>query len=101
MPAQDPVVIRPTEGQMALPGHFDVLTMQVNVTLHPRSHLVKAVLIIRDPSDQIELYRTHLDPTMAERGLGDVQGLFLAALAYMRYLAGWTSVMEAGTGPFD
>jgi hypothetical protein len=74
---------------MALPGQYDVLTMQVNVTLHPRSTLVKAVLIIRDPSDQIELYRTHMDPTPASIGLGATEGAFRASLAYMRYLAGW------------
>jgi hypothetical protein len=42
-----------------LPGHYDVLSVQINVTMYPRSGRCKYVVTLRDPAPmrQVELSR--------------------------------------------
>lgn len=44
-----------------LPGSYEVLTLQINATLYPRSRESKFVAVLRDPVSQIEVQRSGLD----------------------------------------
>lgn len=41
-----------------LPGHYGVLTTQLNVTRYHRTNTVRWVLVVREPSEQVEVHRT-------------------------------------------
>lgn len=44
-----------------LPGSFEVLTLQLNATLYPRSRDLKFVAVLRDPISQLEIGRNGLE----------------------------------------
>lgn len=51
---------RPPRGALVdipLPGSFDVLTVQINVTVYPKAQTGKYVAVLRDPVAQIEIER--------------------------------------------
>jgi len=63
-------------GDVPLPGFYEVITVQCNVTLSPQSGRVKWVGIVRDPMTQVELERFHGAYTDATSGyLGALKGI--------------------------
>lgn len=54
-------IVHPITQDMPLPGHYPCLTMQLNVTRYQSQGLVRATLIVREPSDGIEVRRSILE----------------------------------------
>lgn len=46
-----------------LPGFYPCLTMQLNITRYSSGGLGRMVLVVREPSDGIEVHRQFLDTT--------------------------------------
>jgi len=48
----------PVTQNVPLPGHYGVLTMQLNVTRYHPAGTVRWVLVVREPAEQFEVART-------------------------------------------
>lgn len=72
-----------------LPGFYPMLTCQVNLTLHQQQKTGKFVVVVREPMDQVEIYRTHEAINAAEITL-DRFGIRMGELVpLLQYLMGW------------
>jgi len=73
---------------LPLPGHYGVLTWQLNVTLYPAIGELKHVSILREPVSQLELSREGgQGPWQAQRRVIGQEATII--LGQMLYLAGW------------
>lgn len=52
--ARHPAVI-----DIPLPGNYPCLTLQLNVTRYQSQGVGKMVLVVREPSDSVEVHRAH------------------------------------------
>jgi hypothetical protein len=50
-------------GQLLLPGHYDCLTWQLNVTVYPRTKALRWVSVIREPKAGVEIARRFQEGT--------------------------------------
>lgn len=75
-------------GDRALPGFYEVITTQINVTLHPKTGVGKWVGIVRDPMTQVELGRFHGVLAGTATSAADALEGARRTLAAMYYLAG-------------
>lgn len=57
MPEQRKVKSHPITRDMPLPGHYPVLTMQLNLTRYHPANTIRWTLIVREPSEQLEVTR--------------------------------------------
>lgn len=73
---------------LPLPGIYPCLTWQLNVTLHQHSQQVKAVSVIREPSDHVEIARFAMGLDDWCKGRPLVAEMCLEALRGMDYLGG-------------
>lgn len=53
----------PITRDMPLPGHYGVLTMQLNLTRYHPAGTVRWTLIVREPTDQLEVSRVVCEVT--------------------------------------
>lgn len=72
---------------MPLPGHYDVITLQLNYTRYQAAGTSKAILVLREPVGGIELDRWVLDlaPDSDQSDAELVEGL-LEAITKTLYL---------------
>lgn len=88
IPGQHPIV-----QDMALPGFYPCLTLQLNLTTYACSTAGKWVLTVRDPNGQFEVMRAHRNPEDSiELDYKDLLDTLQQALASMIYL-------HTGTNP--
>lgn len=75
-----------------LPGHYPCLTMQLNLTVYQASEVARMVLVVREPSDQVECFREHFN----QMPMGQARELVLehvaSAMNRMQYLQHGTAV---------
>jgi len=58
---QQPTGQHPVTYDQPLPGHYPILTLQLNITRYQDQGLGKMVLVVREPSSQIECFRSFIE----------------------------------------
>ena len=51
----------PVTQDIPLPGHYPCLTLQLNVTRYQATGVWRAILVVREPSEHIEVERASLE----------------------------------------
>lgn len=85
---------------MPLPGHYDVITLQLNYTRYQAAATSKAILVLREPVGGIELDRWVLDlaPDSDQSDAELVEGL-LEAITKTLYLQSGMNSRGSATHP--
>ena len=79
--------VHPAVQDIPLPGNYPCLTTQLNVTRYASQGLIRATLIVREPSEGIEVHRVVLDQREDTlEASGAVVDHVAQALATMRWL---------------
>jgi len=79
----------PIAQDIPLPGHYPCLTLQLNVTRYQSQGLVRATLIVREPSGHLELRRVIFDSQEDAESFSAAVALAVdGALAEMRWMQG-------------
>lgn len=69
-----------------LPGHYRVLTAQLNVTRYQSEKVGRWVLVVREPQEQIELYRGFVDASEWTEAVRELGPAITEALETMTFL---------------
>lgn len=78
--------MRPTVGEVALPGHHPCITLQLNVTRYQSEKRGRMVLILRDPEGNTELRRHFVHEMEWVDVASSVQYFLEGALEEMAFL---------------
>jgi hypothetical protein len=82
--------VKPLDGgeDLPLPGFYPCLTLQANVTYHQAQGLSKFVMVLREPSDHVNVARSFLELSPWAEARSIAQSRFTLMLADMDYLMG-------------
>jgi hypothetical protein len=81
-----PGVQHPITQDVPLPGFYPCLTLQLNVTRYASGRLGRFVLVLREPSDGVEISRTFIDSSAWQDVANAVPVAMGQALVNMAYL---------------
>lgn len=88
-----------TYPNLPMPGFYPVLTLQANLTVNRKSELGKFVVIVREPMDQLEVYRTHRGLERWETLRDGFDQTMADATKILDYLMGWRNYQEGQAAP--
>lgn len=83
---QPPPGQHPVTYDQPLPGHYPTLTLQLNVTRYQSASVGRMVLVVREPSDHVEVVRSIEDTQDWEEIWPKILAHVASALERTRYL---------------
>lgn len=81
----------PVTYDQPLPGFYPCLTLQLNVTRYASEKVARMVLVVREPSDNVECFRTFIDTAPATSVLAETVQRLADGLRRMEYLQDGTN----------
>lgn len=79
----------PVTQDIPLPGHYQCLTLQTNLTIYPPTAMARFVTVVREPNDQIEIVRFFRESGPWPEVLAEQNRTQVQAIANMTFMAGW------------